>query len=192
VCSWSNSEPKNFHFLKISSPQSTRLAQTMKLLPQPLTQRFMTILKTVKTERRTVWLGLLTGAALSGAWLTSCRHSDPSGSFQPSGQTCTSTLPTPTPSYRIAPSPFQSAVPNHRTNAMQLAEPKKHRPPVKATSSDTQQLVVMKGDTLWSISKKHHIDMHTLKKFNHLKTNSIRAGQTLKLPIVDQTNRARG
>lgn len=40
---------------------------------------------------------------------------------------------------------------------------------------------VQKGDTLYSISKKYNVSVENLKKWNGLKTNTIKVGQTLKL-----------
>jgi len=48
------------------------------------------------------------------------------------------------------------------------------------TSSD--EYVVQKGDSLWSISKKFGISVDELKQFNNLKTNTISINQILKIP----------
>lgn len=40
---------------------------------------------------------------------------------------------------------------------------------------------VKKGDSLWSIAKKHNVTVDHIKKLNNLKTNDLKVGQKLKL-----------
>ena len=42
---------------------------------------------------------------------------------------------------------------------------------------------VHKGDTLWKISRRHNLDLHTLLTYNRLKNpNLIRPGQRIEIP----------
>jgi LysM repeat protein len=41
--------------------------------------------------------------------------------------------------------------------------------------------LVKRHETLYSISKQHHLTVGRLKKLNHLRTNEIRVGQYLRL-----------
>lgn len=42
---------------------------------------------------------------------------------------------------------------------------------------------VHKGDTLWKISRRHNLDLHTLLSYNKLKNpNLIRPGQRIEIP----------
>jgi LysM repeat protein len=49
------------------------------------------------------------------------------------------------------------------------------------SSSKTISYKVKKGDTLYSIAKRHKTTVNTLKKLNNLKSDMIYAGQTLKV-----------
>lgn len=56
-------------------------------------------------------------------------------------------------------------------------------------SYDTSnEYIVKKGDSLWSISKKYNISVDELKNYNNLKTNIININQVLKIPSVDISN----
>ena len=51
-------------------------------------------------------------------------------------------------------------------------------------ANDTNSLkihIVKKGDTLYSISKKHNVSVNDIKKINSLKDNEISVGQIIKL-----------
>lgn len=56
----------------------------------------------------------------------------------------------------------------------------------KAFAED-QYITIMKGDTLYSISKKYNISIDDIKEYNQLKSNKIIAGQTLIIPDFEQT-----
>jgi len=61
-----------------------------------------------------------------------------------------------------------------------VSEPKKGSSTnAGTTSSETQQYKVKKGDTLSGIAAKHHVTVALLKKWNNLKNDNIREGQTL-------------
>lgn len=48
--------------------------------------------------------------------------------------------------------------------------------------ADDHAVIVKKGDTLYSLSKKHNLTVEELKEFNGLKDNTIYIGQKLFLP----------
>jgi hypothetical protein len=52
--------------------------------------------------------------------------------------------------------------------------------------ADNHSLTVKKGDTLYSISKKHNLTVKELRDFNGLKNNTIYIGQKLLLPGVTE------
>lgn len=54
-----------------------------------------------------------------------------------------------------------------------------------------QRYSVRKGDTLSSIAKRHHVSVASIKKWNHLKGNSVRAGQQLTLRGGNNTSQAK-
>lgn len=58
-----------------------------------------------------------------------------------------------------------------------ISEPKK----VPSTGSETQKYKVKKGDTLSKIAVKYHVTVADLKKWNNLKNDNIREGQTLTI-----------
>lgn len=51
-------------------------------------------------------------------------------------------------------------------------------------SADTQSIIIKKGDTLYSLSKRYNISVQELKEFNHLKSNLIYTGQKLLIPGI--------
>jgi len=52
------------------------------------------------------------------------------------------------------------------------------------TSETVKTYMVVKGDTLYSIAKKHNLSVETLKAYNGLKSNTISIGQVLYLHDV--------
>jgi LysM repeat protein len=92
------------------------------------------------------------------------------------------TKPTPTnmaaaTSVPAAPAPVAAAEP--ATNAAPAAVA------VPAVAPKAESTYVIKsGDTLSGIAKKHHTTVAALKKLNHLKSDKIIAGRTLKLPAA--------
>jgi peptidoglycan endopeptidase LytF len=55
---------------------------------------------------------------------------------------------------------------------------------VKETSKKNESvnpIVVKKGDTLYSLSKRYNTTVEELKRLNNLETNLILVGQTLRL-----------
>ncbi|MEW5314981.1 MAG: hypothetical protein WDW38_006439 [Sanguina aurantia] len=50
-------------------------------------------------------------------------------------------------------------------------------PPAPAKRSYT----VAKGDTLFSIAKKHSVEVAQLRDWNHLKDNNVKLGQSLRV-----------
>ena len=55
-------------------------------------------------------------------------------------------------------------------------------PQPSVPSADTPVYVVQKGDTLYGIARKLHVDVSTLKRLNKLKDNTIYLGQELQIP----------
>lgn len=51
---------------------------------------------------------------------------------------------------------------------------------------------VKKGDTLWAIAQRYHLDLASLKRLNNLDTHLIYPGQVLKLPVPDQISAPQG
>ena len=63
-------------------------------------------------------------------------------------------------------------VPNTKTNSSTL-------PQAQSSGAKTKEYKIKKGDTLWGIAAKHHVSVEDLMKWNHLKDDKIREGQTL-------------
>lgn len=61
--------------------------------------------------------------------------------------------------------------------------PKSNVEVVKSASSSNKSIVykVKKGDTIFSISKEHNVTVKQLKDWNHLKSNTLKAGQKIKI-----------
>ena len=55
------------------------------------------------------------------------------------------------------------------------------KPFVATKSSKSLNYIVVKGDTLYSISRKYDLSVEELKKMNGLYSNEISIGQTLSL-----------
>lgn len=66
--------------------------------------------------------------------------------------------------------------PNKKT----ISEPKKD-PSTGSGSNGTIKYKIKKGDTLTKIASKYHVSVANLKKWNNLKTDKIREGQTLTI-----------
>lgn len=45
-----------------------------------------------------------------------------------------------------------------------------------------QNIIVQQGDSLWSLARKHGTDVATLRELNGLQSDTLRVGQTLRLP----------
>lgn len=54
--------------------------------------------------------------------------------------------------------------------------------------NSSNEYIVKKGDSLWSISRMYNITVDELKKLNNLSTNLLQIGQVLKLPSTDQSS----
>ena len=59
------------------------------------------------------------------------------------------------------------------------AQQKKTSDLAPSTSPGTKNYKIKKGDTLWGIANKHHVTVDDLMKWNNLKNDKIREGQTL-------------
>ena len=52
-----------------------------------------------------------------------------------------------------------------------------------SSAGSVEVYYVHKGDTLWEISRRHNLDLHTLLSYNKLKnSNLIRPGQRIEIP----------
>ena len=52
-----------------------------------------------------------------------------------------------------------------------------------SSAGSVEVYYVHKGDTLWKISRRHNLDLHTLLAYNKLKNpNLIRPGQRIEIP----------
>ena len=52
----------------------------------------------------------------------------------------------------------------------------------KSTASESgKSYTVAKGDTLFSIARKHSVDVAQLRDWNHLKNNNVKLGQALRI-----------
>ncbi|MCK7528753.1 MAG: LysM peptidoglycan-binding domain-containing protein [Ignavibacteriales bacterium] len=58
----------------------------------------------------------------------------------------------------------------------------------KNTKGNLNNYKVKKGDSLSEIAERYHVSISELKKWNGLKSNSINAGQTLKLYSSETTS----
>jgi LysM repeat protein len=59
-----------------------------------------------------------------------------------------------------------------------MSKPNGTAPKTKAP----QVYVVQQGDSLWKISRRFGVSVETLKSYNQLKSDSIKPGDTLKIP----------
>lgn len=58
----------------------------------------------------------------------------------------------------------------------------KSKKSTKSKSTGTTRYVIKKGDTIGKIAQRHGVSASRLKSYNGLKSDFIRAGQTLKIP----------
>lgn len=159
----------------------------MKTTLSSLDQRLNILCRKVQQERRTVMLGLLTGATVCGVWLTSCQHPKiAKTAVQTHHQApINQTIPVvPSPAFQP---PEQAFFPTKSsTQSTHVQTPSDNNgpeaKPVHTDSTPAKHLVVMKGDTLWTISKKAGVSLAALKRSNGLKNDTIRVGQSLRLP----------
>jgi membrane-bound lytic murein transglycosylase D len=50
------------------------------------------------------------------------------------------------------------------------------------SSHRSKRIRVGRGDTLWSIAKRHGMSVSSLKRFNGLRSSHLKMGQTLSIP----------
>ncbi len=91
----------------------------------------------------------------------------------------------PPPQTSAPPAQASTVVPEAATNAPAVAAPAPSAttPPAGAAKAETTY-VIKPGDTLSGIAKKNHTTVAAIKKLNHLKSDKIIAGHTLKLPAT--------
>lgn len=79
------------------------------------------------------------------------------------------------------PSIYKEVVPKKPKVAEPVETPVKQTPKKTSpsTSLETQKHKIKKGETLSGIAAKYHVTVADLKKWNHLKNDKIREGQTL-------------
>lgn len=76
---------------------------------------------------------------------------------------------------------------NLTSNTIKVGQKLKVYPPENqnvtssSSSNGTTTYTVKKGDSLWSIAKKHNVTVDHIKKLNNLKSNDLKVGQKLKL-----------
>ena len=72
----------------------------------------------------------------------------------------------------------------HTVNTAMDAAPvkaKKVAVETHAASEGSKSYIVTKGDTLFSIAKKHSVEVAQLRDWNHLKDNNVKLGQSLRV-----------
>ena len=62
------------------------------------------------------------------------------------------------------------------------APPQRGHSSSSSSRSSSSSHTVRKGDTLWGISRKYGKSVSAIKKANNLKSDTIRAGQRLRIP----------
>ncbi|MBP2831554.1 glucosaminidase domain-containing protein [Aquimarina sp. U1-2] len=74
-----------------------------------------------------------------------------------------------------------------------LGKRSRKKPPKKeaviiaaVTNTPKGEYIVQKGDTLYSISRRHKISVQELKAFNNLENNTIKVGQLLKVATEEE------
>lgn len=71
--------------------------------------------------------------------------------------------------------------PRKLRTGQKLKIPDKEKIPQASADADTHSYIVLRGDTLHSISRREHIPVTTLRELNHLQNNSLQVGQVLIL-----------
>src|SRR5947207_504136 len=68
--------------------------------------------------------------------------------------------------------------------ALSLAAAPKHgsSPPKSQDASAVVEHQVTRGETLWSISQKHHTSVGAIMDYNHLPDHNVREGMVLRIP----------
>ena len=67
------------------------------------------------------------------------------------------------------------------TDAMPQSPSAGVQPPVVSVASSQQIYKVRRGDTLWTIAKKFHTSVASIKEINQLTRSSVRAGEKIKI-----------
>ncbi|GEM_PF-2581593 len=80
---------------------------------------------------------------------------------------------------------YQPSKTNNSTRIVITPEPPKPKPkPVATYSGKYKTHTVVRGDTLYGISKKYNVSINSLKSINAIENaHLIRIGMTLKIPI---------
>jgi LysM repeat protein len=91
---------------------------------------------------------------------------------------------------RPAPSPLMSSVGMMAAgqDGMVTEKSRKDPPAMMDTAPGAADapsvIVVRKGETLWRLARRHHVDLNELRHVNGLIDNRIAAGMTLRMPIA--------
>jgi len=127
---------------------------------------------------------ILTTLSLVAGLSTSCSTA---GYNQP-GTTATTqagagnySVPTTQQSVGVTPSPYPTNV-TQQVASQAPAATTTNTAPVATTSSATRSHNIVKGDTLFGITRKYNVTLDALKKANGMTGDTIYAGQTLRIP----------
>ncbi len=120
-------------------------------------------------------MGAGTGSSDSAGPAPSTEYAPPSANS--AGQVRVASLPdppqaTPTPSYG-APAPSKPAY---------TPPPAAAAPQAAASAERGEAIQVAQGDTLYGLSRKHHVAVSELMSVNHMTSPNLKPGQTLYLP----------
>lgn len=89
------------------------------------------------------------------------------------------------PHYHVTlfPKPYMRYLGKDDAPSIQIAKSKSSsKSKVASASSGSKKYRVGRGDTLWAIAKKHGVSVTTIKKANGIRSNHLKAGQTLSIP----------
>ena len=87
----------------------------------------------------------------------------------------------------VLPSKTSKTESKHATKAAAVEAPVKPKkvavaePAASKSSAVAKSYTVTKGDTLFSIAKKHSVEIAQLRDWNHLKDNNVKLGQSLRV-----------
>ncbi len=112
---------------------------------------------------------------------------EPTSSSQPAQQNGRSIIYEPTPPVNQKPiGTYQPNNTNSNSSRTNSAKPEQSRPmlsnqSMETNSTQTTTHQVVKGDTLYGISKKYNVTINQIKEWNNLTGNTIKIGQKLSI-----------
>lgn len=83
----------------------------------------------------------------------------------------------------VPPKPKKSTATQKKLTALKTVEAKKKpelKQPIAIMRATTHK--VQEGDSLWKIAKKYKVSIESIKKTNHLKSDFLKPGTTLRIP----------